>query len=65
MKPDKLEQGIVQLEEKLKLKITELGVTKVAEVTGEQAPTLSQYIHNDRKFSYKKIIELSRKLGIC
>lgn len=64
MKPDKLEQGIVQLEEKLKLKIAELGVTKVAEVTGEQAPTLSQYIHGDRNFSYKKVIEMARKLRI-
>jgi hypothetical protein len=64
MRSNKIEKEIVQLEEKLKQKITELGVTKASEMTDEQAPTLSQYIHGDRKFSYKKVIEISRKIGI-
>jgi len=64
MKTKELEEEMIHLEKRLKEKIIELGVTKVAELTKEKQPTISQYIHGDRIFSLKKIIKMAKVLRV-
>ncbi len=64
MKIEKLEQELLQYEEKLKGRIREEGVTRISEITNEKVSSLSQYIHGDRIYSYKKIMELCKILRI-
>lgn len=54
--------GITIVENILKYRIKELGITQAAKLTGEKWPTISQFIDGKRKFSLNKISELSEKL---
>ena len=61
MKSSNIEKLIIDLDNRLREKITEIGTGNAVKITGEDQSTLSQYIRGKRRFSYEKILEIAKK----
>lgn len=63
-KSKNIEKDLKNLEKLLLKKLNEMTMTKFAELSDTSKDDLSHWVNGRRKFSYKKLIEIAKKLGV-